>query len=209
MGDGDLTDAYHAYRVADLPNVEVAVLPDSGHSVAEALAGTEALSEIVDAAISGGRPFPLGFEPGIEDASLRRAIIEGVEGRYFGGDALGPLSKVLAARPTWTGAHQFLGQTQLAARRYDEAETSFRTVLLQQPEWYVPYRYLGEALMRQGRVPAAEAPLRRAVEMRPDWGWATAPWRSAYYVWGKQTKPRSTSPSRHASSPAPSCCGSA
>jgi hypothetical protein len=173
LGGSDLTDAYHAYRVADLPNVDVSVFPDGGHSVAEALSGTEALWDIVDATIADKPHVPAGLETGIDDGALRHAITEAVERRYFGGDAIPPLLKLIAARPHWAGAHQFIGQVHLNAKRFVEAEASFRNaILLQQVDWYVPYRYLGEALMRQGRLSEAEPLLQRAVDMRPQWGWA-------------------------------------
>jgi pimeloyl-ACP methyl ester carboxylesterase len=86
IGGSDLVDAYHAYRVADRQNVEVLVLPDAGHSVAETLAGTDVLREIVATTVAGISQAPTGFEAGIEDVVLRQAIEDAVERHYFGGD---------------------------------------------------------------------------------------------------------------------------
>jgi tetratricopeptide (TPR) repeat protein len=172
IGGSDLVDAYHAYRVADLPNVEVSVLADAGHSVAETLAGTDILREVVAATLAGTCQVPAGFEAGIEDAALRHVIEDAVERHYFGGDPVPSLQTLLTARPRWAGAHQFLGQRYLSAKRFVEAERVLRDAVQANADWYVPYRYLGEALMRQGRLAEAERALRQAVEMRPTWGWA-------------------------------------
>jgi len=172
IGGSDLVDAYHAYRVADLPNVEVLVLPDAGHSVAETLAGSDTLRDVVTATLAGSYQVPAGFESGIKDAVLRHAIEDGVERHYFGGDPMPSLRTLLTARPQWAGAHQFLGQRYLSAKRFVEAERVLRDAIQAKADWYVPYRYLGEALMRQGRLAEAERALRQAVEMRPAWGWA-------------------------------------
>jgi len=172
IGSFDLPDAYHAYRVADLPNVDVSVLPGSDHSVAEALAGTRQLDEIIYAGIAGDLGIPTGFVPGITDHALREAIVQAVQARYFGGDPLPHLQVVAEAIPNWVAIRQFQGQVLMNNGRYAEAEAVLRTVVELQPGWFIPYRHLGEAVMRQGRLLEAEPLLRRAVEMRPDWGWA-------------------------------------
>jgi pimeloyl-ACP methyl ester carboxylesterase len=188
IGGFDLADAYHAYRIADLPNVSVSVLPSSGHSIAEALAGTRQLDEIVYAGIAGDIGTPVGFEPGIADRGLRDAIVGAVEARYFGGDALPHLQHLAKAVPNWVAVRQFEGQVLMNAGRYAEAEAALRTVVDLQPGWFIPYRHLGEAIMRQGRLVEAETFLRRAVEMRPDWGWAHCYLAECLFRLGRQAE---------------------
>jgi Flp pilus assembly protein TadD/dienelactone hydrolase len=170
VGWNDLTDVFHATRIASLPAIRILALPNAAHAFAQDIHDKGKLASLITTLIEGDVPShyevdpPLepDFEQRIADTvyAVRRADWSAVA------EKIGPVAE---GYPSWAAPNFHFGRALANLGEWEAAEAALARAVQANPGWNRPREELGLALRELGRTEEVEVVIREGLALDPKW----------------------------------------